>query len=277
MKRSRARRIGALIVLGLLAALMVPQFLPAAGSDAPALAVEMRIEGGPAGRPPLRPVDLPGAQSGGLDPQLPGFLQGRGIDKGAYLRARLDAGLRNIAFFIVPSAMAFLAFGDVLAAALYQSGQFTHESALHVWAILGGSAVGLLASTLGRLYASTYYALRDTRTPLRFAVVRVVLTTVLGYLCSIPLPPALGSRTRLPRIRWQLDSLALQKIGRDLDLAPAKRARSSHIARARVSIRRRWVPSTITIVSNPSGTISETSSRDDCHADPRPKTSPRKR
>ena len=33
----------------------------------------------------------------------------------------------------------------------------------------------LLAQTLGRLYSSTYYALRDTRTPLRFAVVRVVL------------------------------------------------------------------------------------------------------
>ena len=29
-----------------------------------------------------------------------------------------------------------------------------------------GRAVGLLASTLGRLYSSTYYALRDTRTPL---------------------------------------------------------------------------------------------------------------
>ncbi|HVF41597.1 MAG TPA: lipid II flippase MurJ, partial [Pyrinomonadaceae bacterium] len=55
-----------------------------------------------------------------------------------------------------------------------------------------GSAIGLLASTLGRLYASTYYALHDTRTPLRFAVVRVFLTTALGYLFSLPLPDALG-------------------------------------------------------------------------------------
>src|SRR6185295_17282650 len=48
------------------------------------------------------------------------------------------------------------------------------------------------ASTLGRLYASTYYALRDTRTPLRYALVRVVLTTVLGYLFAVPLPAMLG-------------------------------------------------------------------------------------
>jgi putative peptidoglycan lipid II flippase len=45
---------------------------------------------------------------------------------------------------------------------------------------------------MGRLYSSTYYALRDTRTPLRFAIIRVVLTTGLGYLSAVPLPPALG-------------------------------------------------------------------------------------
>jgi putative peptidoglycan lipid II flippase len=108
------------------------------------------------------------------------------------LRRRLDAGLRQIAFFVVPSAMAFLALGDVVAAAVLQTGRFRHEDALKVWGILAGSAVGLLASTLGRLYASTYYALRDTRTPLRYAVIRIALTTVLGYLCAIPLPRLLG-------------------------------------------------------------------------------------
>jgi len=108
------------------------------------------------------------------------------------LRHRLEDGLRRIAFFIVPSAMAFLALGDVIAAVLYQTGEFKHDAANYVWAILAGSTVGLLASTLGRLYSSTYYALRDTRTPLRYATVRVVLTTILGYLCALPLPPLLG-------------------------------------------------------------------------------------
>lgn len=108
------------------------------------------------------------------------------------LRERLDAGLRQIAFLVVPSAMAFLTLGDVVAAALLQTGRFRAEDAAYVWAILAGSSIGLLASTLGRLYASTYYALRDTRTPLRYAIVRVVLTTGLGYACAIPLPRALG-------------------------------------------------------------------------------------
>ena len=108
------------------------------------------------------------------------------------LRHRLDAGLHRIAFFIVPSSMAFLALGDIIAAVLYQTGRFTHSDSNYVWAILAGSSVGLLASTLGRLYSSTYYALNDTKTPLRFAIIRVILTTGLGYLCSLPLPRALG-------------------------------------------------------------------------------------
>jgi len=108
------------------------------------------------------------------------------------LRHRLDSGLNRIAFFIVPSAMAMLALGDVMTAVLYQTGEFRRDATVYVWGILAGSTIGLLASTLGRLYASTYYALHDTRTPLRYAVIRVTLTAVLGYLCAIPLPPLLG-------------------------------------------------------------------------------------
>ena len=108
------------------------------------------------------------------------------------LRERLNSGLRQIAFFIVPSAMAFLTLGGVITALLFVGGRFTQADAQYDWAILAGSAVGLLAQTLGRLYSSTYYAMRDTRTPLRFAVVRVILTTGLGFLFSIPLPRWLG-------------------------------------------------------------------------------------
>jgi putative peptidoglycan lipid II flippase len=108
------------------------------------------------------------------------------------LRHRLDEGLHRIAFFIVPSVMAMMAFGDVMTGALYQTGKFNRGDSTYVWGILAGSTIGLLASTLGRLYASTYYALHDTRTPLRYAVVRVTLTTGLGYLFAIPLPAAIG-------------------------------------------------------------------------------------
>ncbi|KRE89673.1 virulence factor MviN [Frateuria sp. Soil773] len=110
----------------------------------------------------------------------------------AGLRARLDDGLARIAFFVVPSAVAFFALGQVIVAALYQSGAFTSDDSRYVWAILAGSGVGLLASTFGRLYASTYYALRDTRTPLRFALVRLAVTVAAGLASALWLPGVLG-------------------------------------------------------------------------------------
>jgi putative peptidoglycan lipid II flippase len=126
--------------------------------------------------------------------ELPAMSSALGDDQAvaAYLRQRLNAGLRQIAFFIVPSAMSFLTLGGVIAAALFQNGKFTHEDSQYVWGILAGSSVGLLASTLGRLYSSAYYALRDTRTPLRFALLRVSLTTALGYLSAVPAPKWAG-------------------------------------------------------------------------------------
>jgi putative peptidoglycan lipid II flippase len=112
------------------------------------------------------------------------------------LRARLTAGLRRIAFFVVPSAVAFIALGDVIAGLLYQSGQFTRADAVYVWAILAGSSIGLLAATMARLYSSTFFALRDTRTPLAFAVVRVAFSTTLGWLLAFVVPPLIGVAPR---------------------------------------------------------------------------------
>ncbi len=112
------------------------------------------------------------------------------------LRARLNAGLRQISFMVVPSAAAFLVIGDVIVGLLFQSGEFTRHDAFYVWGILAGSAVGLLAATMSRLYNSTFYALYDTRTPLRCALVRVGLTLVLGYACAISLPPLIGVERR---------------------------------------------------------------------------------
>jgi putative peptidoglycan lipid II flippase len=117
---------------------------------------------------------------------------GSGDEIAAELRKRLNEGLRRIAFFIVPSAVAMLALGDVMVAALYQTGQFKQDATSYVWGILAGSTVGLLSSTFGRLYSSTYYALHDTRTPLRYATLRVTLTIALGYVFAIYLPPWLG-------------------------------------------------------------------------------------
>jgi putative peptidoglycan lipid II flippase len=143
------------------------------------------------------PVSLFGMAVSAAELPVMSSAKGSAEEVASYLRGRLDGGLERIAFFIVPSAVAFLALGDVISAVLFESGRFTHADSIWVWQILAGSTIGLLASTWGRLYSSTFYALRDTRTPLRFAVVRVVLTTALGYVAALRLPGWLGVDPRL--------------------------------------------------------------------------------
>lgn len=103
------------------------------------------------------------------------------------LRKRLARGLRQIAFFVIPTVIAFIAIGRLLVAGLFQTGKFSSDDTLYVWYILLGSTIGLLATTQGRLYSSAFYALRDTKTPLYYAAARVALTGALGYLFAFPL------------------------------------------------------------------------------------------
>ncbi len=110
----------------------------------------------------------------------------------AALRRRLHDGLHRIAFYVVPSAVAFLVLGDIVGGLLYQTGRLGRTEMVWLWSVLAGSAVGLLAGTLGRLYASTFYALRDTRTPFLFATLRVTLTIVLGVVASLWVPGWIG-------------------------------------------------------------------------------------
>jgi putative peptidoglycan lipid II flippase len=113
-------------------------------------------------------------------------------ERTAGLKARLQAGLERLAFFVVPSAVGFVAAGDLIAGALLESGAFTAADSRFAWYLLLGSGLALWAQTSGRLYSSAFYALKDTRTPLVFAAVRVGLGVALGYVAVRVLPGALG-------------------------------------------------------------------------------------
>jgi putative peptidoglycan lipid II flippase len=163
---------------------IISSYLPIASNAVAALAYAQTIY--------LLPVSLFGMSVSASE--LPAMSSAVGSDEeiATYLRRRLVGGLRRIAFLVIPSVVAFIALGDVVAGAIYEQGRFVHTGTVYVWGILAGSGVGLLASTQGRLYSSAFYALKDTRTPLVFAVIRVTLTTVLGYLAAFPLPAFLG-------------------------------------------------------------------------------------
>lgn len=114
-----------------------------------------------------------------------------GPDANRRILARLDGGLRRIAYFVIPCIAAFVLLGDVVIAALLQSGRFGATETRFTWGILAAASAGLLAATLSRLYSSTFYALHDTRTPFRIALVRIAVGTVLAALLALVVTPRL--------------------------------------------------------------------------------------
>ncbi len=118
--------------------------------------------------------------------ELPELARMRG-EAERVLADRVSAALRRVSYFLIPSALAYLALGDVIVAALYQTGAFGTAQSLATWAVLAAYTLGLTASASSRVLSSAYYALRDTRTPARIATLRVVVSAVVGISLMFPL------------------------------------------------------------------------------------------
>lgn len=125
--------------------------------------------------------------------ELPSMSQSFGEkDFALTLQKRVNTALRRLSFFVIPSVVGFLILGDVVVGLLFETGQFNRHTTFYVWTVLVGYSIGIMASTQGRLYASVFYALRDTKTPLRFSILRVLLATTLGWFMGLKLPGLLG-------------------------------------------------------------------------------------
>ncbi|HIN77908.1 MAG TPA: murein biosynthesis integral membrane protein MurJ [Gemmatimonadetes bacterium] len=103
------------------------------------------------------------------------------------LASRVSTALRRVSFFLIPSAALYLVLGDVVVAAVFQTGAFGSVETLVTWSVLGAYAIGLPASASSRVLSSAFYALRDTRTPAKIAYIRIAVSVAIGLLLMIPL------------------------------------------------------------------------------------------
>ncbi len=107
---------------------------------------------------------------------------GGGAAPNEQLRARIAVGFRRIVFFVVPSSIACIALSREIVAALYQTGRFTAEATALVASVLAAYGVGLVGQATVKLFASGFYAMRDTRTPVKIAAASLVISTGLAWL-----------------------------------------------------------------------------------------------
>lgn len=118
--------------------------------------------------------------------ELPEMSRSR-ADASTVLVERVRTALDRLAFVLVPTTLAFLFLGDLFVAAVFQGGRFGPASTVATYAVLGAYTLGLPASAASRMLSSSFYALRDTATPARIAVVRVVVSAAVGLAVMFPL------------------------------------------------------------------------------------------
>ena len=116
------------------------------------------------------------------------------------LRARIATAFRRITFFVLPSAFAFTTLGPVIVGALFQTGRFNVDDTSLVGGVLAAYGVGLVGQATVKLFASGFYALRDTRTPVKIATLSLLVSTALAVVfmrwygpAGIALGSSLGS------------------------------------------------------------------------------------
>ena len=114
-------------------------------------------------------------------------LSRQGPQGGSVLAERVRSALGRVRFLLIPSAVAYLAFGDLLVAGLYQRGSFGAADAQVVGWVLAAFALGLPASASSRTLSSAFYALRDTHTPARIAFLRMGLSVAVAAVLIFPL------------------------------------------------------------------------------------------
>lgn len=118
--------------------------------------------------------------------ELPELSRHRGEIQGV-LVPRVQTALERLAFLLIPSALAYLILGDVIIAGLFERGVFDSATTIATYAVLVAYSLGLPASASSRALTSTFYALRDTRTPAIISLVRVFLSIGIGVTLMFPM------------------------------------------------------------------------------------------
>jgi len=121
---------------------------------------------------------------------LPALSRDAATDGNTVLGNQVQIALRRITFFVVPAAYAFAAFGREVLGALFQTGRFGPTDTEVAAGVLAAYAIGLPAQASVKLLASAFYAVGDTKTPVRIAVVVVTLSAALAAAAMQVFGPA---------------------------------------------------------------------------------------
>ena len=100
---------------------------------------------------------------------------------------RINAALRQGLFLAIPTALGYIALGYVIIGAIYRGGLFDVDDNWLAYVILATHSLGLLATVSSRLLQNGFWALGDTRTSARMAMIRaaIALTVAIPVMFAL--------------------------------------------------------------------------------------------
>ncbi len=113
---------------------------------------------------------------------IPQLSAANGRKDAAAYSGLLDWGLRLVLMLALPCAVALLVFPNALLAVLFQRGAFDAAAVHQTASALMGYGVGLMGLVGVKILAPGYYARQDIRTPVKIAIVVLVLTQVMNAI-----------------------------------------------------------------------------------------------
>jgi putative peptidoglycan lipid II flippase len=106
----------------------------------------------------------------------------------AHFSGLLDWGLRLVLLLALPGAVGLALLSVPLVSSLYHYGRYTAADVFFTQYAVLGYSVGLAGLILVKVLAPGFYARQDMRTPVRFAIITLVLTQLFNLLFVNILP-----------------------------------------------------------------------------------------
>ena len=108
--------------------------------------------------------------------------------KHAEMREAIHHGLRTLLFVMTPAAVGLFVLAPPVVQMLFEHGSFDPQSTMLTARALSFYAPGLMVFCLAKVFVPAFYALQDTRTPVKIGLCAVTLNFTLNVLFALTLP-----------------------------------------------------------------------------------------
>ncbi|MDD5458840.1 MAG: murein biosynthesis integral membrane protein MurJ [Phycisphaerae bacterium] len=143
----------------------------------------------------------------------------------------ISRGLRGAIFIALPATAGLILVQKLLTSVIYQHGQFTGENTILAAKTLAFYSVGLAGFFMQQIVTRAFYAVQDSKTPMRSTIAAVLLNVILNLvliwplgIAGLALSTAICSYVQVAVLGWSLRKRFGAGIAKNFSLTLVKSA-----------------------------------------------------